>query len=61
MSIINEGDIVIIYESNTKLSQIKIHKGDSFQNKFGFFYHDEFIGRPYGSKVLYLTIILIIF
>ena len=51
MQSIREGDCVIIYETLSKMNQIIIRKGASFQNGFGHFYHDDFIGKPFGTKV----------
>ena len=51
MRSISEGDPVIIYETVSKMNQIIIRKGATFQNAFGHFYHDDFIGKQYGTKV----------
>ena len=59
MQFISEGDVVIIYEKLSKMNQITIKRGISFQNSFGQFYHDDFIGKPYGSKVSFLLLQLL--
>jgi tRNA (adenine57-N1/adenine58-N1)-methyltransferase len=46
-----DGDLVVVYERHDALDHFYIRKGQIFQNKFGAFYHSDFIGKPFGSKV----------
>lgn len=48
--IIKAGDLVIMYESISKLWCVYAKPGESFQNSFGKFRHDDIIGKPFGSK-----------
>ncbi|KAJ3677163.1 hypothetical protein LUZ60_002887 [Juncus effusus] len=49
---ISAGDAVIVYESATSMKPVTITAGAVFQNKFGVFKHGDWIGKPFGSKVL---------
>jgi len=49
--LIQEGDIVIIYNSHADISFIKIKKGEIYTNKVGEFPAESFIGAPFGSRV----------
>jgi tRNA (adenine57-N1/adenine58-N1)-methyltransferase len=48
---IKAGDTIIVYQSHTKKSALKIEPGACFTNAFGTFHHDDFIGKPFGYKV----------
>lgn len=48
--IIKDGDLVIVYVSLQNMIPMKVKSGGSFQNKFGVFKYDDFIGLPFGSK-----------
>ncbi|KAG1371286.1 tRNA (adenine(58)-N(1))-methyltransferase catalytic subunit TRMT61A [Cocos nucifera] len=47
-----EGDLVIVYERHDNMKAVKVQKGSVFQNRFGIFKHSDWIGKPFGSKVL---------
>ena len=49
--VIEEGDLVVVYERHDSLDHLFIKKGSILQNKFGTFPHDDMIGRPFGSKI----------
>ena len=48
---IKDGDLVIIYERHDSLDHAYVKKDKIFQNKFGAFYYNDMIGRPFGSKI----------
>lgn len=48
---IKPGDIVIVYETQENISYIYVEAGKSFDNRFGRFSHDSFIGKHFGDKV----------
>ena len=45
------GETVIIYEGGQAFTPAKLVPGGSFQNRFGVFKHEDFVGHRYGSKV----------
>ncbi|KAL1676895.1 tRNA methyltransferase complex GCD14 subunit-domain-containing protein [Schizophyllum commune] len=45
------GDIVIIWMTREAIQPLLITPGKDFNNKYGNYRHDDFIGVPYGSKV----------
>jgi tRNA (adenine57-N1/adenine58-N1)-methyltransferase catalytic subunit len=45
------GETVIIYEGGQAFTPAKLVPGGSFQNRFGIFKHEDFVGHRYGSKV----------
>ncbi len=45
------GDLVITYERHDSMSYLFLEKGKMYNNKFGSFYHDDFIGQPFGTKI----------
>eukprot|EP01041_Mallomonas_annulata_P007924 gene7924-16215_t len=47
----NEGDLVVIYERHDSMNHIYLEGGQIFNNKFGAFPHNDFIGKPFGSKI----------
>ncbi|XP_072978999.1 uncharacterized protein [Typha angustifolia] len=47
-----DGDLVIVYERHDNMKAIKVCKGSELQNRFGVFKHSDWIGKPFGSKVL---------
>jgi tRNA (adenine57-N1/adenine58-N1)-methyltransferase len=49
--LIKHGDLVIIYERHDSLDHLYVHKGKIYSNRFGTFYHDDMINRPFGIKV----------
>lgn len=49
--IVQEGDLVILYERYDRTTAIYVKAGESFQNQLGSFMHNDMIGKPYGSLV----------
>jgi len=45
------GDNVVVYVSPPNLSLIILTEGASFDNKFGRFKHEFFVGKPFGHKI----------
>ncbi len=45
------GDLVIIYSGHSSVSYIWLTSNAIVDNKFGHFHHDDFIGKPYGSRI----------
>ncbi|CAM6128968.1 unnamed protein product [Calypogeia fissa] len=50
-SLIKDRDLVIVYESHKCMKAITVVKNGEFQNRYGLFMHDDWIGRPFGCKV----------
>ena len=50
-NIISAGDLVVIFESFDNLTFVYAQAGQRFNNKNGHFAHDDFIGKPFGSKI----------
>ncbi|XP_039128008.1 tRNA (adenine(58)-N(1))-methyltransferase catalytic subunit TRMT61A [Dioscorea cayenensis subsp. rotundata] len=49
---ISDGDLVIVYERHDNMKAVKVKKGSELQNRFGVFKHSDWIGKPFGSKLL---------
>lgn len=49
--VIKEKDLVVIYERHDLMNHVYIESGKIYDNKYGAFHHDEFIGKPFGSKI----------
>ncbi|XP_075106634.1 uncharacterized protein LOC107763321 isoform X1 [Nicotiana tabacum] len=49
---IKDGDLVIVYERHDTMKAVKVSEDGVLQNRFGAFKHSEWIGKPFGSKVL---------
>ncbi|XP_023516030.1 tRNA (adenine(58)-N(1))-methyltransferase catalytic subunit TRMT61A isoform X2 [Cucurbita pepo subsp. pepo] len=49
---IRDGDLVIVYERHDVMKAVKVCENSTFQNRFGMFKHSDWIGKPFGSKVL---------
>jgi tRNA (adenine57-N1/adenine58-N1)-methyltransferase len=49
--VISEGSLVVIFETYESLSFVYAEKGAVFSNRNGVFHHDDFIGKPFGSKL----------
>ena len=49
--LIRPGDLLIVYSSPTNMSPLLIRPGGIFSNRYGHFHHDDFLHRPYGSRV----------
>ena len=45
------GDLVILGTSHDSADHLWLKAGSLLDNKYGHFTHDDFIGKPYGSKV----------
>lgn len=50
--LMKHADLVIIYERHDSLNHIYLSRGEILNNKFGAFYHDDLIGKPFGSKIV---------
>ena len=50
-SLVENGDIIYYMESKDTYKALKIEVGKVFQNRFGHFNHDDFIGKPLGSRI----------
>ncbi|KAL4855850.1 tRNA (adenine(58)-N(1))-methyltransferase catalytic subunit 61A [Chlorella vulgaris] len=46
------GDLVVVYEGFDNMKSTRIVAGGMFQNRFGGFPHNDWIGRPFGSKAM---------
>ena len=51
ISVIQEGDLVIVYESHDRMKAVKVSAKETLQNRFGSFKHSDWVGKPFGSKV----------
>lgn len=49
--IMQEHDLVIIYQGPHTLDHFYLERSKIYQNKFGAFYHDDMIGKCFGSKI----------
>ena len=49
--LMKHGDLVIVYERHDSIAHFYLNYGSTLQNKFGLFYHVDFMGKPFGSKV----------
>jgi tRNA (adenine57-N1/adenine58-N1)-methyltransferase len=47
---IEDGSLCIIYEGIDRVQHFVAKKGAILNNRFGAFYHDDLLGRPYGLK-----------
>ena len=43
--------MVILYERHDSLDKMICRRGEVLQNRFGKFYHDDIIGKPFGTRV----------
>lgn len=50
--LIKDGDLVIVYEKRDVMKAVKVCETSVLQNRFGVFKHSDWIGKPFGSKVL---------
>ncbi|KAJ0243512.1 hypothetical protein HA466_0195560 [Hirschfeldia incana] len=48
---IQDGDLVIVYERHDVMKPVKVTKDGVLQNRFGFYKHSDWIGKPLGTKV----------
>lgn len=49
--LMNYGDIVLAMEGKDLFKPLRLEKDGFLQNKFGHFFHAEFVGKPLGSKI----------
>lgn len=49
--VMQNGDLVIVYERHDSLDHIYLAENTIFNNKYGTFYHNDMIGKPFGSKI----------
>ncbi|CAK7323455.1 unnamed protein product [Dovyalis caffra] len=49
---IRDGDLVIVYEKRDVMKAVEVCETSVLQNRFGVFKHSDWIGKPFGSKVL---------
>lgn len=49
---ISHGDLVIVYERHDVMKAVTVCDGSVLQNRFGVYKHSDWIGKPFGSKVL---------
>jgi hypothetical protein len=49
--LMREGDLVICYERHDSMDHFILQASKIFNNKFGAFYHCDFIGKPFGTRV----------
>lgn len=47
-----DGDLVIVYERHDVMKAIEVKKDSELQNRFGVFKHSDWLGMPFGTKVL---------
>jgi tRNA (adenine57-N1/adenine58-N1)-methyltransferase len=50
-STIQDGNIAIVYHRHSDIYPLVITAGNYVNNKDGSYKHDDFIGKPWGSKV----------
>jgi len=53
IKLIQSNDLVIIYERHNQLTHLYVKQGieNIYQNKYGAFYHDDIIDKPFGSRI----------
>ncbi|PNW83409.1 hypothetical protein CHLRE_05g244236v5 [Chlamydomonas reinhardtii] len=49
---IKQGDCVIVYEGINSMKAVYITPKGRFENRFGVFRHQSWVGKPFGSKVI---------
>lgn len=50
--LITEGALVILFENCNSLTYCYVEKHKVFNNRHGAFYHNDMIGKPFGTKIL---------
>lgn len=50
--LIQEGSLVILFETHNSLTYCYAQKDAIYQNRHGAFYHNDMIGQPFGSKII---------
>lgn len=49
--LMQNGDLVIVYERHDSLEHFYLNANTIFNNKYGTFPHNDMIGKPFGSKI----------
>ena len=49
--VVRDGDLVIVYERHDRMKALTVQSGKVFQNRFGVFDHNNWIGKGYGCQV----------
>lgn len=49
--LIQDGSHVILYSTRDNIETLIVKRHATFDNKHGHFLHNDFIGKPYGSRV----------
>jgi len=50
--LMKEGDLIITYERHDSMDHLYLSENQIFGNKYGAFHHNDFIGKPFGSKIM---------
>ena len=48
---VSMGDLVIVYEGFNKQKAVTLTPKGQYQNRYGSFFHRDWVGKPYGCKV----------
>ncbi|GBG71698.1 hypothetical protein CBR_g9110 [Chara braunii] len=48
---IQEGDLVIVYEGHERMRAVRVSSKGRFEDKWGVFFQERWIGCPFGSRV----------
>ncbi|GMF25801.1 unnamed protein product [Phytophthora lilii] len=51
-ALIQEGSLVILFETHQSLTYCYAQRDAIYQNRHGAFYHNDMIGQPFGSKII---------
>jgi tRNA (adenine57-N1/adenine58-N1)-methyltransferase len=49
--IMEDGSLVILYQRHDSMEHLYLKAGGRYDCRFGNFLHDDFIGKPFGSKI----------
>lgn len=49
--VMEEGDLVIVFSRHDSMDHIILKPNGIHDNRYGAFHHNDFIGKPFGSKV----------
>ena len=49
--VIQMGDLVVVYEGFGKQKAVTMTERGQYQNKYGNFFHKDWVGKPFGAKV----------
>lgn len=50
--LIQDGSLVIVYERHDRMKAVTVKQGEQLQNRYGLFKHCDWIGKPFGCKVV---------